>query len=179
MTVSWCFESQTTPASLQPGCLLRRNLPSPSMDISMHEGDTAVGGHSSTSSFTSKTLSTATSPLPGSTPHGPVRWADKMSQQSGTDTGQSALSSSHSTLGQLSYGPATQTTIVTTTTTTTTSLAPIVLKPSRHLNERDPKLYPLASTSTPQSLRKISFNCGGHEACFREADSPEREFREV
>ncbi|KAI9688400.1 MAG: SCF ubiquitin ligase complex subunit cdc4 [Bathelium mastoideum] len=148
------------------------------MDLSTLEGDTTVSNHSSTSSFASKTLSSATSPLPDSTPNRPSARPDKMSQQAGASTGESMFSTSHGTLGQLSYGPATQTTVVTTTTTTTTSLAPIVLKPSRHLNERDPKMYPLASTPTPQSLRRISFNIGGHHACFREADSPEREFHE-
>ncbi|KAI9714336.1 MAG: SCF ubiquitin ligase complex subunit cdc4 [Bogoriella megaspora] len=86
--------------------------------------------------------------------------------------------SSHSTLGQLSYGPATQKTVVTTTTTTITNLAPIVLKPCKHLYERDPKMYPLASTPTPQSLKKVSFNLGDQRAYFEEPSSPERQFQE-
>ncbi|KAL9063558.1 MAG: hypothetical protein Q9157_008183, partial [Trypethelium eluteriae] len=149
------------------------------MDFPSVDGDTAVETQSSSSSFTSKTLSSGTSPLPDSQPKQATTRGGKMSQQARMDTGGANVPCSHSTLAQLSYGPATQTTVVTTTTTTTTSLAPIVLKPSRHLNERDPKLYPLASTPTPQSLKKVSFSVGGHQACFREADSPEREFREA
>src|ERR1700743_912835 len=40
----------------------------------------------------------------------------------------------YTTLGQLSYAPATQTTIVTTTTTTTTTFPPLVMRPPRNLN---------------------------------------------
>ena len=149
------------------------------MDLATFEVDTVTGSRSSTSSFTSKTLSSATSPLPDPTPNQSKTRVDKMGQQAGNDAGGPGLASSQSTLGQLSYGPATQTTVVTTTTTTTTSLAPMVLKPPRQLNERDPKLYPLASTPTPQSLRKVSFNVEGHQAYFREAESPAREFDEV
>ena len=50
----------------------------------------------------------------------------------------------HSTVAQLSFGPATQQTITTVTTTTTVSLPPLVFKPPRDLFERDPKQYPLA-----------------------------------
>ena len=141
-------------------------------------GDTTEESRFSPSSFSSKTLSPATSPFPDSYPDQSATRGGKMSQQPGIDAHGPGFST-FSTLGQVSYGPATQTTVVTTTTTTTTSLAPIVLKPSRHLDERDPKLYPLASTPTPQSLRKVSFRVGDHQASFREADSPERELHEV
>src|ERR1700753_3665531 len=70
---------------------------------------------------------------------------------------------------QLSYAPATKTTVVTTTTTTTTSFPPFLLPNPRTLRERDPKQYPLASTPTPSNLRRFSFNMGGHIACFEES----------
>ncbi|KAI9758843.1 MAG: hypothetical protein M4579_002789 [Chaenotheca gracillima] len=76
----------------------------------------------------------------------------------------------HTTLGELSYAPATQTTVVTTTTTTTTSFPPLVLKPPRHLNELDRKQYPLAQSPTPQSLRKFCFDVGGTPTYFQEAN---------
>ncbi|KAI9846235.1 MAG: SCF ubiquitin ligase complex subunit cdc4 [Sclerophora amabilis] len=76
----------------------------------------------------------------------------------------------HTTLGQLSYAPATQTTVVTTTTTTTTSFPPLVLKPPRHLHELDPKQYPLALSPTPQSLKKLCFDVGGTPTYFQEAE---------
>lgn len=85
----------------------------------------------------------------------------------------------YATLGQLSYAPATQTTVVTTTTTTTTSFPPIVLKAPRHLNDRDPKLYPLASSPTPNSIQQLQFNIGGQLAYFDEAGDVDRSLREV
>ncbi|KAI9825409.1 MAG: SCF ubiquitin ligase complex subunit cdc4 [Thelocarpon impressellum] len=88
----------------------------------------------------------------------------------GTQTLAEALSP-HSTVGQFSYAPATQTTVVTTTTTTTTSFPPLILKAPRHLNELDPKRYPLASSPTPQMLKNVCFDFGGTPTCFREADN--------
>lgn len=76
-----------------------------------------------------------------------------------------------STLGRFSYAPATQTTVVTTTTTTTTSFPPLVLNGPRHLGDLDPKLYPLASSPTPPSLKKVCFELGGVPACFHEAEN--------
>lgn len=88
-------------------------------------------------------------------------------------------SNPYATLGQLSYAPATQTTVVTTTTTTTTSFPPIILKAPRHLNDRDPKLYPLASSPTPNSIRQLQFDVGGQLAYFDEAGDVDRSLREV
>ncbi|KAI9722900.1 MAG: hypothetical protein M1812_001348 [Candelaria pacifica] len=77
----------------------------------------------------------------------------------------------YTTLGQLSYAPATQTTVVTTTTTTTTAFPPLVLKAPRQLSELDPKLYPLASSPTPSSIKRFCFNLGGRPTYFREAEN--------
>ncbi len=77
----------------------------------------------------------------------------------------------YTTLGQLSYAPATQTTVVTTTTTTTTAFPPLILKAPRQLSELDPKLYPLASSPTPSSIKRFCFNLGGRPTYFREAEN--------
>jgi F-box and WD-40 domain protein CDC4 len=82
-------------------------------------------------------------------------------------------------LGQFSYAPATQTTVVTTTTTTTTSFPPLMLKPPRHLNDRDPKQYPLAATPTPKALKSIMFEVDGKPTYYREADNPSQVLTEV
>ena len=76
-------------------------------------------------------------------------------------------------LGQLSFAPATQTTVVTTTTTTTTNFPPLVLKAPNHLYEMDSKLYPLAASPTPQALKRFCFDVGGRPALFCEADDTE------
>ncbi len=73
-------------------------------------------------------------------------------------------------LGQFSYAPATQTTVVTTTTTTTTKFPPLMVKAPRHLHDLDPKQYPLASTPTPQSIKKLRFDVDGRPTMFQEAD---------
>lgn len=75
-----------------------------------------------------------------------------------------------STVGQFSFAPATQTTVVTTTTTTTTRFPPFVVRAPRRMQDLDPKLYPLASTPTPPSLRKICFDFGGKQTIFKEAE---------
>jgi len=85
----------------------------------------------------------------------------------------------YTTVGLLSHAPATQTTVVTTTTTTTTNFAPFVFKAPRHLNDRDPKQYPLASSPTPQSLKRFCFDVGGKPTCFREAEDPQQTLEEV
>ena len=76
-------------------------------------------------------------------------------------------------LGQFSFAPATQTTVVTTTTTTTTSFPPLFLKAPTHLHEMDAKLYPLAASPTPQSLKRFCFDVGGRPAMFCEAEDTE------
>ncbi|PIG87592.1 cell division control protein Cdc4 [Aspergillus arachidicola] len=73
-------------------------------------------------------------------------------------------------VGQFSFAPATRTTVVTTTTTTTTTFPPLFIKPPRATRELDPKLYPLASSPTPSSLRNIKFEIGGHSIVFNEPD---------
>ena len=86
---------------------------------------------------------------------------------------------SSSTLGQFSFAPATQTTVVTTTTTTTTKFPPFVMRNSRRIQELDPKLYPLAATPTPASLRNICFNLGGKPTLFTEAEDAHLTLKEV
>ncbi|KAL9106406.1 MAG: hypothetical protein Q9227_008548 [Pyrenula ochraceoflavens] len=75
---------------------------------------------------------------------------------------------SANTLGQFSFAPATHTTVVTTTTTTTTKFPPFMMPAPKRLRDLDPKLYPLASTPTPESLRNISFEVEGKTTVFRE-----------
>jgi hypothetical protein len=87
--------------------------------------------------------------------------------------------SQYAALGQLSYAPATQTTVVTTTTTTTTSFPPLILRAPRHLYDRDPKQYPLAASPTPASIRDFTFDVNGKPACFREADDVEDSLQQV
>jgi hypothetical protein len=86
---------------------------------------------------------------------------------------------SNSTLGQFSFAPATQTTVVTTTTTTTTKFPPFVMRNPRRMQELDPKLYPLAATPTPASLRNICFNLGGKPTLFTEAEDAHLTLKEV
>lgn len=76
----------------------------------------------------------------------------------------------NSAIGRLSFAPATQTTVVTTTTTTTTDFPPFVMRAPRCTRELDPKLYPLASTPTPESIRNIKFEIGGKSVIFNEPD---------
>ena len=73
-------------------------------------------------------------------------------------------------LGQFSYAPATQTTVVTTTTTTTTNFPPILMKAPQHLFDLDPKLYPLAASPTPISIKKLCFDVDGTPTLFQEAN---------
>lgn len=82
-------------------------------------------------------------------------------------------------LGQFSFAPATQTTVVTTTTTTTTSFPPLMMKAPHHLHELDSKLYPLASSPTPQSMKRFCFDVGGRPTFFREADNTLDTLQEV
>lgn len=78
--------------------------------------------------------------------------------------------SSKDTVGQFSYGPATQTTVVTTTTTTTTEFPPLMLRAPRNLNELDPKTYPLAASPTPNTIQKLVFQVDGKPTSFQEAE---------
>lgn len=92
---------------------------------------------------------------------------------------QVSLPSSHDMLGQFSFAPATQTTIVTTTTTTTTSFPPLLMKGPHHLRDLDPKLYPLATSPTPLSIKRLCFDIGGRPAFFHEADNTLETFQQV
>lgn len=88
-------------------------------------------------------------------------------------------STSSTSLGQLSFAPATRTTVVTTTTTTTTNFPPLVLNPPRSTRELDPKLYPLAANPTPSSLRNFSFELGGQSVIFNEPENTAAALHEV
>ncbi|KAK2776969.1 SCF ubiquitin ligase complex subunit cdc4 [Emmonsiellopsis sp. PD_33] len=78
---------------------------------------------------------------------------------------------SNGSIGQFSL-PATQTTVVTTTTTTTTKFPPLVMRAPGSSKPLDPKVYPLAATPTPDSLRDIRFNLGDTSVIFNEPDDP-------
>ena len=82
-------------------------------------------------------------------------------------------------LGQLCFAPATQTTVVTTTTTTTTNFPPLVMKATKHLHKLDPKIYPLAASPTPSSIRKLRFKVGDRAAIFQEVDDARRALDEL
>lgn len=82
-------------------------------------------------------------------------------------------------LGQFSFAPATQTTVVTTTTTTTTKFPPLLMKAPHHLHELDSKLYPLASSPTPKSIKRFCFDIGGKPTLFSEADDTTDTLQEV
>ena len=81
--------------------------------------------------------------------------------------------------GQFSFAPATQTTVVTTTTTTTTALPPLVIQPPRATRDLDTKLYPLAASPTPESLRNIKFELGGKPVIFNEPEDTTNAINEV
>lgn len=83
----------------------------------------------------------------------------------------------HSTLAQLSFGPATQQIITTVTTTTTVSLPPLVINPPKDLFERDPKQYPLAFSPTPQSIKRFCFDVNGRPTTFHESEDPKETMR--
>lgn len=74
------------------------------------------------------------------------------------------------TLTSKHFAAATQTTVVTTTTTTTTAFPPLMMKGPHHLSDLDPKMYPLASSPTPQSIKKLFFDVEGRPTMFQEAD---------
>ena len=82
-------------------------------------------------------------------------------------------------LGQLSSIPVTQTTVVTTTRYTTTSFPPLVMKAPKHLEDLDPKMYPLASSPTPPSIKRFCMDVGGVPTVFREADNATEAFGQV
>ena len=88
----------------------------------------------------------------------------------------------HSTVGQLSFGPATQKTVTTVTTTTTVSLPPLIMRPLKDLSERDPKQYPLAFSPTPKHIKRFSTDVNGRPVRFHEEENPQdtiRQYKEV
>lgn len=85
----------------------------------------------------------------------------------------------NSSIGQFSFAPATRTTVVTTTTTTTTTFPPLLIKPPRAARDLDPKLYPLASSPTPSSLRNVKFDLGGKPVVFNEPEDTRATLTEV
>lgn len=111
----------------------------------------------------------------------PLRSRTKRRRESdeSQDGGKTKDLTSDDVLGQFSFGPATQTTVVTTTTTTTTSFPPLKIKAPSHLHELDPKVYPLASTPTPQSLKRFCFDVNGRPTVFKEAGNAVAAFEEV
>lgn len=86
---------------------------------------------------------------------------------------------SQGTLGQFSFGPATQTTVVTTTTTTTTKFPPLVMPNPQHATDLDPKHYPLAASPTPAALRNFGFSLDGKSVVFREASDTVAELEQI
>ncbi|PLB50162.1 cell division control protein Cdc4 [Aspergillus steynii IBT 23096] len=88
-------------------------------------------------------------------------------QDNGGGLDQEAVNNS---IGQFSFAPATRTTVVTTTTTTTTTFPPLFIKPPRAARDLDPKIYPLASSPTPSSLRNVKFELGGKPVVFNEPE---------
>ena len=124
---------------------------------------------------------------PKSTRISPTLTPDELPQgESGTQSnmtlgGSSVVQAPNSgeMLGQFSFAPAIQTTVVTTTTTTTTKFPPLVMKAPQHLHELDSKLYPLAASPTPRSIRKLCFDVGGRPTYFHEADDTSETLTEV
>jgi F-box and WD-40 domain protein CDC4 len=80
---------------------------------------------------------------------------------------------------QMATVPIVTETIVTTKTITTTSYPPFVLQAPQNLSDRDPSLYPLAATPTPEILKKARIQVGGKTAIFKEADDSEEALKQV
>jgi len=78
----------------------------------------------------------------------------------------------YTAMGQVSFGPAIQKTVTTVTTFTTTDLPPLIINPPKDLLERDPKMYPLAYTPTPGSIKRFEFDYHGQRTNFHEAEDP-------
>ena len=75
------------------------------------------------------------------------------------------------TVAQVSFGPAIQQTVTTVTTTTSVSLPPLVIHPPKHLDERDPKQYPLAFSPTPAYLKRFCTDIHGQPIRFVEGEN--------
>lgn len=90
-----------------------------------------------------------------------------------TTSSTTMLPPQHSTLAQLTFGPATQQTVVTTTTTTMVSLPPLIIQPPKDLYERDPKQFPLAFSPTPHSIKRFCFDVNGRPTMLHEVENVE------
>ncbi|EGE85354.2 hypothetical protein RJZ56_005308 [Blastomyces dermatitidis] len=86
---------------------------------------------------------------------------------------------SNSSVGQFSFAPATQTTVITTTTTTTTKFPPLVMKTPGSSRPLDPKIYPLAATPTPDSIKDIHFELGDTSIVFNESEDSSDTFEKL
>lgn len=84
-----------------------------------------------------------------------------------------------SSMAQFSFGPTTQTTVVTTTTTTTTKFPPLVMPGLHHPEDLDPRTYPLATSPTPATLRKMVFDMNGKSVMFQESQDVVAGIRQI
>ncbi|KAI9838342.1 MAG: hypothetical protein M1819_005610 [Sarea resinae] len=109
----------------------------------------------------------------------PTSTMEQHDEDSTGNAPQAQGASPYSTLAQFSYAPATQTTVVTTTTTTTTAFPPFVMRAPRHLSNLDPKLYPLATSPTPNAIKSFCFDLEGKPTYFREADDVPEEVQKL
>ncbi|KAI9659704.1 MAG: SCF ubiquitin ligase complex subunit cdc4 [Alyxoria varia] len=110
------------------------------------------------------------------TPH--VEDVSKTAESAVVDNNNSEMAQPGFAVGQLSFAPATQTTVVTTTTTTTTTFPPFEMNPPKNLRDRDPEDFPLASSPTPESIRRLEFEIDGKVARFEEASTPTNMLKE-
>ena len=46
-----------------------------------------------------------------------------------------------------------------------------MMRAPKRLHELDPKLYPLAASPTPASIKRFCFDVGGKPTVFREAEN--------
>jgi len=139
----------------------------------------SLGRQSNPSSFSSNSDSLSTSPPSSKFVVGDA--SQPLDKAKGTARPMRPINdaSQHDTLGQLSFAPATQTTVVVTTTTTTTNFPPFVMRTPSQLHDLDPKLYPLAATPTPQSMKRFCFDIDGKPTFFREAEATGETLQEV
>ena len=149
----------------------------PLRPISRHD-DSKDLQYSQTESFRSS-RSSIPSKSPLASTSNVSSWTPSSTSQETSLRKESWGASPYGTVGQLSYAPATQTTVVTTTTTTTTSFPPLLMKAPRCLHELDPKLYPLASTPTPPSIKRFCFDLDGKPTFFKEEEDPSESLQQV
>ncbi|PGG99063.1 hypothetical protein AJ79_08697 [Helicocarpus griseus UAMH5409] len=133
-----------------------------------------------TAELSSKTQSQDASPSPIESPEPPACQSISSGfKRSGNRNDKMDRLPPNSSIGQFSFAPATQTTVITTTTTTTTNFPPLVMKAPGSSRPLDPKIYPLAATPTPDSIRDIRFNLGDTSVVFNESKDPSGTFNEL